>query len=812
MAPMSETSAYQHFFAELKRRRVFRVAATYGAVGFIVLQVVELIADGLQLPPSVRTTITILVLLGLPVAVVLAWVLERGPGGELQRTPDAGSGEIARIVSEPRSRRWPAGLAALAGTALLIAGGWWAFDRISGDSAAEPPGADSVATDAGASAAGAIPARSSGTGVVILPFAVQAGPDIAYLGEGLVSLLGTKLDGAGDLQSVDARAVMHVMERQELEAGDAESGARAATEFGARYYVVGNLVEAGGRMQITAALYDTEGDGAPIGEASVVGTEDEMFEMVDALAADLLSGLSVGPAARVRRIAAVTTTSLPALKAFFEGEEQFRRGQFAASVASFQRAVAEDSTFALAHYRLSLVAEWALLDGPSHDAAEDAIRWADRLAPRDRRMLDAYLMRRRGDNRAAREAYRSILGTYPDEMEAWLDLSEILFHANPLYGRSFTESRLTLDRVLEFDPNHSTALIHLARLAAFQDEGARLDSLADRFIGLNPDPGRTLEISALQAYASGDSARIAAVENRLGGADDVGVALAVWAASTYAGDLQAGEYVASVLAAPGRSQESRRLGYAWQASFALAGGRWSEAKERLADLARLDPGIALEYEAILSTIPFVPVTDAELIDLAARLEELDPASIAPSGNPSVIFSAHDELHELIREYELGLIYSRLGRSDDALRHAEAAAAVQLPATAGTLAADLALSVRAAVHYEAGRLEEALATLEAARSDAWYGQTMASPLFARIAERFLRAEILFQLGRYDEAEAWYASIGEISPPELPYRTIAYLRLSQIATRIGDADTAARQRARFEELWADADPEMRAQVAE
>jgi tetratricopeptide (TPR) repeat protein len=121
-------------------------------------------------------------------------------------------------------------------------------------------------------------------------------------------------------------------------------------------------------------------------------------------------------------------------------------------------------------------------------------------------------------------------------------------------------------------------------------------------------------------------------------------------------------------------------------------------------------------------------------------------------------------------------------------------------------------VRAAVFYEAGRLEEALAELEAARSDAWYGQTMASPLFARIAERFLRAEILFQLGRYDEAEAWYGSIGEISPPELPYRTVAHLRLSEIATRRGDQEMAERQRDRFEELWADADPEMLAQVAE
>jgi hypothetical protein len=58
--------------AELKRRRVFRTAAGYGAVAFVVLQVVELLADGLQLPPIFLTAFTILALLGFPLALVLA--------------------------------------------------------------------------------------------------------------------------------------------------------------------------------------------------------------------------------------------------------------------------------------------------------------------------------------------------------------------------------------------------------------------------------------------------------------------------------------------------------------------------------------------------------------------------------------------------------------------------------------------------------------------------------------------------------------------------------------------------------------------
>jgi tetratricopeptide (TPR) repeat protein len=117
-----------------------------------------------------------------------------------------------------------------------------------------------------------------------------------------------------------------------------------------------------------------------------------------------------------------------------------------------------------------------------------------------------------------------------------------------------------------------------------------------------------------------------------------------------------------------------------------------------------------------------------------------------------------------------------------------------------------------VHYRAGRFEEALDELEAARNYAWYGQTMASPLFARVAERYLRAEVLFELGRDEEAKRWFATLGEISPSDLPYRSVAQLRLSEIAEREGDMEAAADYRATFETLWSDADPEMLARVSE
>ena len=81
-------STLQSFFAELKRRRVFRVMAVYGATAFVLLQVADLLAEGMGLSDQVLRITTFIVLIGFPIAVVLAWAFETTPEG-VKRTTDA---------------------------------------------------------------------------------------------------------------------------------------------------------------------------------------------------------------------------------------------------------------------------------------------------------------------------------------------------------------------------------------------------------------------------------------------------------------------------------------------------------------------------------------------------------------------------------------------------------------------------------------------------------------------------------------------------------------------------------------------------
>ena len=61
------------WLAELRKRKVFRVAAAYAVVGWLMVEVVAVVLPALNLPHWTVTFTTILLMLGFPVALVLAW-------------------------------------------------------------------------------------------------------------------------------------------------------------------------------------------------------------------------------------------------------------------------------------------------------------------------------------------------------------------------------------------------------------------------------------------------------------------------------------------------------------------------------------------------------------------------------------------------------------------------------------------------------------------------------------------------------------------------------------------------------------------
>ena len=70
-----------NFFEELKSRKVFRVAATYGVVAWILMQIGEVTFPALNIPEWVMSTLVVVLLAGFPIAIIFAWIFDKTPQG-----------------------------------------------------------------------------------------------------------------------------------------------------------------------------------------------------------------------------------------------------------------------------------------------------------------------------------------------------------------------------------------------------------------------------------------------------------------------------------------------------------------------------------------------------------------------------------------------------------------------------------------------------------------------------------------------------------------------------------------------------------
>src|SRR5882762_6096112 len=98
-------------FAELKRRNVYKVAVAYAVVGWLVVQISSTVLPTFHAPEWVVQTLVVLVALGFPIALVLAWAFELTPEG-IKRTEDVApfdvrSGQVlAASGRQPRKHAW----------------------------------------------------------------------------------------------------------------------------------------------------------------------------------------------------------------------------------------------------------------------------------------------------------------------------------------------------------------------------------------------------------------------------------------------------------------------------------------------------------------------------------------------------------------------------------------------------------------------------------------------------------------------------------------------------------------------------------
>lgn len=637
--------------------------------------------------------------------------------------------------------------------------------------------------------------------IVVFPFTVTGESSIRFLRRGVMELLSRNLDGAGTFRSIDPRAVEGLIGSDTASTLSEGRGAAISRKLGARNFVTGQVIAAGGNIRVNAALYEVEGD-RPV-RVTVEGTTAELFSVVDRLTARLLVGSRHQTRGSLTRTAALMTDSLTALKLYLEGERLIRAGEFARAVRLMEQSVAIDSTFALGHYRLAFASEWAIEYDRARSAVARARYYSARLPEHDRLLVEAFDAYLNGRIVEAEGTYRRVLARFPEDVEAWYQLGEVLYHGSHSLIRPLEESRVAWQNVLRYEPDHASALIHLTRIAASERRREEFDTLSARLVRTAVRGDRRWELRVLRDAAFGDAATVDRLVADLRAADDETLALAVVTAIAYTDHLSLVRRLALILAEPHRSEEQRELGYFYLATAAAGAGRWRDATAAFGQLGALRPTEALLMHALLASGPSSAASPAELDSLRAKLRATPVSSPRRVSTPRWLPRV-DHLPVHSRLYLIGHLSARLGDFGAALRAADSLEKTPSPLHSLTIPADFALGVRALVAAQRGDSAEALKLLESMRREGPL-ELLGTAFYGFTPENALQAALYEQGGNLERALLAYGS--------LPRTAIAqgHEARGRVFERLGQQVPAAREYAKFIALWAESDGEQRGSMA-
>jgi serine/threonine-protein kinase len=306
--------------------------------------------------------------------------------------------------------------------------------------------------------------------IAVAPFEVLD-PQLMLWKEGMVDVLSRNLDGAGRIRSIPPSASIKKWQGHADRTVAAEFGKRV----GAQLVVYGQLQPAG-RDLVDAKVWivDTQRDAQPT-ELQLRDSVSRMDRVTDSLSVKVLAAIGRGHAIGAGRVASLGSGSLPAIKAFLQGSQYFRRTQWDSAATAFKEAVALDSTFGVAYMHLAQAIGWSRGAGNPEGAA--ANQRAGRLvrpglSPHDSLFLTAVghygLVGRNGarnmaETRKAIATMHVATERYPDDPEAWYLLGDMRYHSD--ITMTDREALGYFDRAIAADSDFAPAYIHAIELA-----------------------------------------------------------------------------------------------------------------------------------------------------------------------------------------------------------------------------------------------------------------------------------------------------------------------------------------------------------
>ena len=350
------------FFAELKQRNVYKVAVSYAVVAWLLVQIATQVFPFFEVPNSAVRVVVLAMVVGFPVALVLAWAFELTPEG-WKRSEDVD-------LAKERRRESQAWVYFVAVGALLAVGLF-----LLGRYTAQAPRQGQAATAAQKS-------------IAILPFGnLSQDPDSAYFSEGIQDDVLTDLTKVADLKVISRRSAA------QFRAGT-KSIREIAQALGVAYLLEGSVARAANRIHVTAQLIDTRTEAQTWAERydrELTDVFDIQNEIAKTIVSRLHAAMSKSEKAAIEQ---QPTRDMQAYDLYLRAKHVLYttdvmtdakdEDNYATAVDLLNKAVAADPKFLLAYCLLidANVNLFKFKGSPPHlAAAEQALQAAMRMAP-----------------------------------------------------------------------------------------------------------------------------------------------------------------------------------------------------------------------------------------------------------------------------------------------------------------------------------------------------------------------------------------------------------------------------------------------
>ncbi len=361
----------RNFFAELKRRNVYKVAVAYAVVGWLVMQIAATVVPALHLSDTITSAVVVLVLLGFPIALILAWAFELTPEG-IKRAEDVPPNES---ITRKTGRKLVGLTIALA----VIAVGLLVFQFL------RPKSLNKAALSTpSAPTTPATPALADKS-IAVLPFDnLSRDPDNAYFAEGVQDEILTRLAKVADLKVISRTSTQKYK--------SAPDNLRAiAQQLGVANILEGRVQKANDQVRVNVQLINAANDAhlwADIYDRKVTDIFEAESEIAKTIADTLRAKLT---GSEMAAMAKAPTADSEAYELYLKGNYFWNKrtgADFHKAIDYFNQAIAKDPNYALAY--VGLADSYLLLSNYGAAAPQDSMPQA-RAAAQKALKLDSNL-------------------------------------------------------------------------------------------------------------------------------------------------------------------------------------------------------------------------------------------------------------------------------------------------------------------------------------------------------------------------------------------------------------------------------------